>query len=262
LTSKSSNPPSLLETFDQLEESTKQALADMETPLKLGLSALMIAKDRAKYASLSAEYIVAALEAAGVAVDKEQITNAFSRARDRITREIIDEEVHYKLMTKGRREVEQILTQSGIAVSFVEAGKPRSARKTLSEFFTVLSGDISICDPYYGVRSLDALELIPKTCQVRFLTAQTSEKSTALAGPFADFKKEHPQTEMRLFGNSSLLHDRYLISPDALYLLGHGIKDIGNRESFIVRLSKEYASDLITDLQSSFDTKWTTATVL
>lgn len=256
---KLTSPPSLLETFDNLEESIKEALADVHSPLKLGLAALMLAKDRAKHASLSAEHIVAALEAAGVAIDKEQVTNAFSRAKDRITREIIDEEVHYKLMTKGRREVEQRITQSGIAISFIEAGKPRSARKTLSEFLTVLTGDIRICDPYYGLRSLDTLELIPKTCAVRFLTAQTTEKTSALTGPFADFKKEHPQIEIRLFPNPKILHDRYLIAPDSLFLLGHGLKDIGNKESFIVRLSQEYASDLIGELQTSFDSKWTTA---
>lgn len=257
---KSVSPPSLLDAFENLEDSFKEALADLDAPMKLGLAALMLAKDRAKHASLSAEHIVAALEAAGVAVDKEQITNSFSRAKDRITREIIDEEVHYKIMTKGRREVEPLITQSGIAVSFVEAGKPRSARKTLSELFNALTGDIRICDPYYGLRTLDTLELIPKTCAVRFLTAQTSEKTSALAGPFTDFKKERPQTEMRLFHNPKILHDRYLIASDTLFLLGHGIKDIGNKESFIVRLSHEYAADLIGELQNSFNSKWAAST--
>ena len=117
-------------------------------------------------------------------------------------------------------------------------------------------GEARICDPYYGVRSLESLAVIPSNSHVRFLTSHTSEKASSLSGPLSDFKREHPNVEIRILPPPNTLHDRYLLTDENLLLLGHGIKDIGNKESFIITISKSYANDLLTDLKSRFDTLW------
>jgi hypothetical protein len=38
--------------------------------------------------------------------------------------------------------------------------------------------------------------------------------------------------------------------------VGHGLKDIGGKESFVVRLDRGLVPDLLDTLLSSFDAKW------
>ena len=55
------------------------------------------------------------------------------------------------------------------------------------------------------------------------------------------------------------MHDRYVLTDDMLILVGHGLKDIGGKESFVIRLDGEVARDLIATLAPSFDAKWASA---
>ena len=256
-------PPSLLDIFENLDEPTKQLLADVKSPLILGLATLSLAESKAHRSYMSTEHIVAALEAAGVAIKQTQIGNAFSRAGNRISRKVIDSETHYRIMTSGQREIKGLFESPGeISVSYIEGGKPRTARKLLADMLSSLSGEIKVCDPYYGVRTLDALEMIPANCSVKFLTAQTTEKPIKLSGAISDFKKERTQTEIRIFPDPKSLHDRYILSSDLLLILGHGIKDIGNKESFVVSISSDYAGDLLESLKKTFNDRWATSTTL
>ena len=256
MATKRKRPPSLLETFENLDEPTKQALADIKYPLMLGLATLVLSEDRAQRPYLSGEHIVAAFEAAGIAVQRKQVTRAFSRAGNRINRKTIEGEIHYRAMIHGRRDVEPLLQLGKIQVAYVEGGQPRTARKVLRDLVQSFKGEVRVCDPYYGLRTLDALEMIPSFCDVRFLTAQTTEKAVKLTGPIADFKRERPRTELRLFPDPKALHDRYILSVDVLLILGHGIKDIGNKESFVIRISAEYANDLFASIRKAFDDRW------
>jgi hypothetical protein len=249
-------PPSLLEAFANLDQPVKDALADIQNPLMLGLATLVLAEDKAQRQYLSGEHIVAALESAGVAIQRTQITRSFSRAGNRISRKVVDGETHYRVMTHGRRDVEFLLKPGKINVSYIEVGQPRTARKILQQIMKSVSGEVKICDPYYGLRTLDALEMIPTTCKVQFLTAQTNEKPAKLSGPIIDFKRERPKTEMRLFPNPKALHDRYILTSDTLLILGHGIKDIGNKESFVISIAAEYAADLLVSISKIFDERW------
>lgn len=251
-----SKPDGILSVFESLDESTKLGLADIQSPLILGLATLYISDYQAQRPYLSSEHIVAALEAAGVAIKRTQITKAFARAGDKISRKSIDGELHYRIMTNGRRQVEPFLQLGEISVSYIQSGKPRTARKILSELLNSLSGKVRICDPYYGVRSLDALEMIPNSCEVLFLTAQTTENVTRLSGAITDFRREHLNIELRQFPDPKALHDRYVLSQQNLLILGHGIKDIGNKESFVVNISAEYAGDLIDSIGQKFDERW------
>lgn len=154
-------------------------------------------------------------------------------------------------------EVEEQLQVVGI-----KDGKPWSAHTKLEKLFQQVSGMVRICDPYYGTGSLARLILLRGAGDVRFLTqTPDSKEKAALPRLLREFKQEHPHVEFRQHSGKGL-HDRYLVTDDVLILLGHGLKDIGNSESFVVRLDKSLVPDLVDDVVQSFDQKWAAATVL
>jgi hypothetical protein len=236
----------LLETFASLGQGAKDALADADSPLLLSLAALNIAATEAGVERLSAEHIVACLEAAGVAIRKTSVSRALARAGGRVsTTKNEDLETLYRLMTKGRKEIENLLGGELMSVVRIEGGQPRTARRRLGDMLAELKGTVRICDPYYGVRTLDSLDHVPKGCGVRFLTSKTSESARKIQGAIRDFIKERPNTEFRIAANPADLHDRYLLTGDSLLILGHGLKDIGGKESFMIRLERSLAPDLL-----------------
>lgn len=254
-------PKSLLETFHSLSSETKDILADLSSPLLLAFSALNIAHEQADVERLSAEHIVACLEAGGVALQKKSVSRALARAKDRVsTTKNIDGETLYCLMTKGQREILPYLGGGQISVVRVEGGKPRTARLRLAEILSQLKGLVRICDPYYGVGTLDSLDYIPKTSGVKFLTGITSETGRKLSGVLRDFKKERPTVEFRKAATPSELHDRYLVTKEQLVILGHGLKDIGGKESFMIRIGHDLSPDLIKETITTFDSRWGNAT--
>jgi len=165
-------------------------------------------------------------------------------------------------MTPGRREVKPLLSADGIMVSYIEAGTPRTGRRTLADLLRGASGIVRVCDPFYGIKSLDSLELIPEACEVRFLTARPSDDQAKFTRAATDFARERPTTAMRIYPASQELHDRYILTDQSLLILGHGIKDIGARESFVVSVPRQYAGDLLDSLTASFDQRWAAATPL
>jgi hypothetical protein len=253
---------SLLDSFASLDKTIKDVLADTESPRVLAFLILYLAKVRFSTNSLSAEHIVAYLESAGVAVKRKSIGHALSGAKGFVSRNINeDDEVFYKLMIRGEREAEKILSiSSGLAVLRIEAGQPRQARIKLGEILDHLSSVVRICDPYYGVGTLDSLDLIPKNCDVRFITQKTNESTRTISGALRDFYKERPRTELRSASQALKLHDRYIITKQQIMILGHGIKDIGNKESFVIVLDRVFVPNLIDELIISFDRDWVAAT--
>jgi hypothetical protein len=254
---------SLKATFRSLDPAIKLALSKAaSSPMRVGLAALVLAHDLGGVSRLSVIHISQLLEEAGVAVTPIRLTRAFARAGTHVTRSVVDGEVYFRAMTSALALVEPIISSGPIQVIHIEAGKPRSARKKLEELLAPLTGLLRICDPYYGLRTLDALALIPSSCQVRFLSSRSSEKSAKLAGPLIDFRREHPNIQLRVLPPPVPIHDRYILSDETLMLLGHGIKDIGSKESFVVVVSASYARDLLRLLESSFDQHWAKASHL
>ena len=242
--------------FERLDPGVKGALADINRPMMLGFAALALAEQHTNRKTLSATTISDALAGAGVAVTREQVRKAFNKAGDRIRVNSTGDGAYYQLMTKGRREVEDLIAPGPLEVSYIEAGKPHTARMFLKGMLGGLSGKVRISDPYYGERSLDTLAMILPACTVQLLTAKDSGNAASLSRALQDFKREHPNVEIRRFPNPKKLHDRYILAGGDLLILGHGIKDIGERESFVIRISMTHASDLITDMEATFDSRW------
>ena len=254
---------SLLDTFRSLDQATKDMLADLPSPLLLSFATLSIAHKNTNAERLSAEHIVACLEAAGVAVKKKSVSRALASAKDRVSRtQGIDGDTLYRLMIKGERHIAPYLGGGELSVIRTDGTKPRTARLRLGEILAELKGLVRICDPYYGVRTFDSLDHIPTARTVRFLTAKTSETGRKLHGAIRDFKKERPKTSFRRDAVPSSLHDRYIVTKDQLLILGHGLKDIGGKESFIIRLGADLVPDLVKESIASFDARWNKATPL
>ncbi len=150
----------------------------------------------------------------------------------------------------------------GVLVSMVEAGKPRTAHIQLEKLFSEVTGIVRVCDPYYGTGSLLRLDLLTKCSEVRFLTrTPDSGEKLILPKAIAEFKKEHANTHFRCSASADF-HDRYVLSDKEIILLGHGLKDLGNKESFVVKLPDTLAHDVIAAARQSFDNKWHVATAL
>jgi len=166
----------------------------------------------------------------------------------------------------ARRVVELIEYGGGLVdgprVWFLEAGKPRTAHTELSTIFNELSGELRICDPYYGTGSLARLGLLTHCGPIRFLTRIADrQESATLPRLLTEFMKEHPQVSFKRHVNDSI-HDRFILSDKEIVLLGHGLKDAGNKESLITRLPRDIIGDMTDALTQSFDQKWAAATVL
>lgn len=254
---------SLLDTFHNLNKSEKEILADIDSPLILSFAALEIAENKAGVERLTAEHITACLEKAGIAITKRSIINALGRAGNKVSRVNTESgEVSYKLMILGKRELDNHVGRESMDVVRIEGGKPRTARIQLGEILTKLKGYVRICDPYYGVRTLDTLDYIPKSCRVSFLTAKTSDSVRKIQGAIKDFKKENPNVEFRLTNNPADLHDRYIVTNALFIILGHGLKDIGGKESFMITLDNKLVPDLMKEVIHTFDTRWKLATII
>jgi hypothetical protein len=252
---------SLLETFGALDPQLKHVLSDLSSPLLLSLAALEIAAEDADVQRLTAEHIVACLEAAGVAVKRNSVSKALARAGGKVsTSKESSGDVSYRLMTLGRKEIEHLIRRAALSVVRIEGGRPHTARQHLGDLLASLTGHVRISDPYYGMRSLETLDHLPSSAKIQFLTSKTNESQLKVKGAFHDFAKERKNVEFRLLPPPHDLHDRYVLAKDSLLLVGHGLKDIGGKESFVVRLDRSLASDLLDDLIRSFDAKWAGAT--
>ncbi len=254
---------SLLEAFQELDAQAKHALAEIASPLLLSLAALDIAEQRVGVQRLTAEHIVACLEAAGVAVKRNSVSRALARAGSKVSTSVEPSgEIGYRLMTRGRREVEPYLKNSALSVVRIEGGRPHTARQHLAELLGGLSGTARICDPYFGLRTLETIDHIPPKTTIRFLTSKTNESMPKTRGAFHDFSKQRKNTEFRVLPPPHDIHDRYVVTEDSLLLIGHGLKDIGGKESFVIRVEKALAPDLLESLEQSFDAKWANAAPL
>jgi hypothetical protein len=151
-----------------------------------------------------------------------------------------------------------------VKVVLVQTGAVRDSHLEIAALFKELKGDIRVCDPYYGTGSLVRLDCLVHCKSIRFLTLHADKQEQAVIKRYlTEFVTQHSHVEFRL-SSSPDLHDRYVLTEDEVIILGHGLKDVGKKESFVIRLSKEVCGDLIETLSQSFDasgsfrrTEWT-----
>jgi len=140
-----------------------------------------------------------------------------------------------------------------IEVYYFGPSKPHTSRKNFVTILNNLKGEIKICDPYLNKDTLEALEELKNT-KVKFLTLLKKSNLKISSQELKDFKTENNNVEIKGFPHDHL-HDRYIISSDRLFLLGHGFS-VRNKESFIIELPSKFSKDLIQSLTTTFDTRW------
>lgn len=171
-----------------------------------------------------------------------------------------------KISNLGEGYLKSLKKDEPLNIVYVNPNKPRTARRTLEALVRSIPKDeIRICDPYYGVRTLEVLEVFAKYHKkIKFLTARMGhgEKQATLTRAIADFKKEHgSKIEIKVVSANDL-HDRYVISKDQFLIIGHGIKDLGGKESLIVAVQDRYGKDIRKTITASFDARWAKGTIL
>jgi hypothetical protein len=152
--------------------------------------------------------------------------------------------------------------EDGLTAVHVEPGTHRSSHLKLKQFFEELSGELRICDPYYGTGTLHRLDGLTHCSSVLFLTRYPDDdEKSFIQKAIEEFRKQHRQVEFRRC-RSHEIHDRYILAPERLILLGNGLKDIGGKESFVVQLPKAMFGDVLKSVRKSFDKHWEGATPL
>ncbi|MFZ3012037.1 MAG: hypothetical protein WA060_03540 [Minisyncoccia bacterium] len=172
-----------------------------------------------------------------------------------------------KISIIGEKHLKGLRKDGLLNVVCIDPKKPREATQNLEQLVkSIPKGELLICDPYYGVRSLDVLEeFIKYHPKIRFLTREkgSREKITALTTAITHFKKQYPATkiEIRLI-NTRDFHDRYILSKDRFLIIGHGLIDLGSKESLIVMIPDQFGKDIRKTLTQNFNTRWAAGTTL
>jgi len=237
-----------------------------KAPLDAGLWCLYVSKDEFGVNYLTYEEIRTILEEfLDIPITVKKLQKAFAPVvGKKIIRSLSGEGL--KISSLGETYLKELKKDDPLNVLYVSPNKPRTTRKTLESLVkSIPKGELLICDPYYGLRTLEVLESFAKHHKkIRFLTARVGggEKQAPLSRAVADFKKEYKKrVELRTVSHNDL-HDRYIISKNQFLIIGHGIKDLGDKESLIVVVQDKYGKDIRKTITTNFENRWTAASPL
>lgn len=195
-------------------------------------------------------------------IHKNSISKALSRAGKKIKR-------HgggfVEIMGPGKKELEKLRSLDQNKITLITGERPWTDKN--KEFMGLISGlkrEIFILDPYYGLETLHVLSSFGNTKKVYFLTSKMGggETPALVNKEIARFKKEFKNIEMRTYPKFDELHDRYIISDNFFVIVGHGLKDIGNKECFLIAIPAEDVKEVITTLKINFKKRWKNSTIL
>ena len=71
-----------------------------------------------------------------------------------------------------------------------------------------------------------------------------------------DFIKEFPNIQIRASQGAGEMHDRFVVDQNCMLMLGHGLKDLAKKDSFVVVLDRKFAGDTATRALHWFDRHW------
>lgn len=155
-----------------------------------------------------------------------------------------------KLENKGSER-----TNGEIQTVYIEAGKPVTALRKISEILEKISGDVLICDNYFGLKSIINLYKLANAKSIKFICGNINGDKDAIVKLLKEYNQERKVLEVKLFDKAQL-HDRYIITKDSLIILGHGFADLGNKESLIILIPINLVGDMHLDLTNRFNQKW------
>lgn len=233
-------------------------IQDCQTPLLKSLWALKVATLQNMNAGfITAAEISAILLRAEVNLIPLRAHRALARAGDAVARKGNGQGTQYRIVGEGARLLEEGARRQGPLTFYVTGKAPWSDRRfVIKEAVKKISGEVRIVDKYFGMESLDFLQDFDKNRSIRFLTSRPSKDLGRLQREVARFKKEFPNAEFKAYPTPHEMHDRYLLFGSEVWFVGHGIKDIGGKESFVVILQDPFAKDMRSTLRASFEERW------
>jgi len=185
------------------------------------------------------------------------INRALARAGNAVARRTNGQVTEFRIMGPGERLLDEKAGKQGPLTLHVTGGAPWSDRRFVAkEAAKKAVGTLRILDKYFGLESLDFLQGVQQNRTIRFLTTYPMKNLGHLQREVAIFKKEFPNSEFKAYPFSKELHDRYILFDNEAWLVGHGIKDIGAKESFVVILQDPFGKDIRKSLLESFEARW------
>ncbi len=236
-----------------------------EKALDAGLWVLWVHKEKLGQENyLTAGEIRDVLRSLGASFKEIELIKAFARADKKVDVERINNKSAYKIMRKGIDYLKSSAGGEGVAVYFIEGNQPRTDRKKLEDVVTKTKGEIKIVDKFYSRESLDMIEKFAQKSKIAWLTASISrnEDETKFKSELSRFKSQYKHILIRKHAKEYELHDRYIVTDDALILFGHGLIDLGRKESFILVFKDDTAKEIRSLLSARFDEKWQKASNL
>lgn len=258
------NNTGLLKKFTNVDTSNYPDFDNFSKPLGQGLWVLWVAKEELKIKRLSSDQIALIIvNVKETSIGTKSLVTSFNRAGKKIHRYKENNEIYYEIMKVGKEYLLSLVKTNKISTIYFEPDKRyTSKRLLLRTILNNLKGELRIVDPYCGMRTLDILSNIKN--KVLFLTRldnlRTKDKNSFLRD-LKDFNPEHRNTEIRNYQYNDI-HDRYIISSKSLIILGHSIKDLGNKESFAIVLYKHTSRNIFEALIENFNRRWKKASTI
>ena len=249
----------LIRKFEKVNFDAYPDFYNYETPLDMGLWVLWVSKEELNIKKLNSEQIAFIIrEIMEISINSKSIVRSFNRAGERIHTYKENDTVYYEIMKAGKDYLSSQEKKEYINLFYFEPDKRFTSKRILSKnILKNIEDDLSIVDPYCGIRTLDILTNIDDR-KVRFLTnienLRNKNKKRFLR-ELQDFKKEYPNIEFKNYLYTDI-HDRYILSSNKLVLLGHSIKDLGRKESFSIILDKDTNKNIFEVLLENFNRRW------
>lgn len=246
--------------FSKIDTSDFPNFYNYKTPLEKGLWVLWIVKEKLNIRKLTAGQIASIIiNEMEVSIDDKSIINSFNRAKGKIHVFRENDEFYFEIMKAGKDFLVSQTKEGSIEIFYFEPEKKFTSKRILSKnILDNLQDEVKILDPYCGERTLDILKDVKSSISVRLLTRieNIREKDRKkFLRELKDFKTEKKNIKFKNYLRADI-HDRYIISSNFLIILGHSIKDLGNKESFAVVLDKHMSRSIFEDLVENFNRRW------
>jgi hypothetical protein len=265
----------LLEKFKKVDTSDFPDFYIYTRIMDKGLWVLWVAKEKLGEGKLAAAEISSIIrDVKEVSIHPIAIAQSFRKAGQKIHIHHVTGLAFYEIMKAGKDHLRTVAREAATAgavagkdevqVFYFEPGKTYTPKRLLAkDILAGLTGELRIVDPYCSERTLDCFKDV-KARAIKLLTRVENLHQRArerFLRELQDFKSENPDMEFRDYPNTDL-HDRYIISPSSLVILGHSMKDLGAKESFAIVLNEKISRNLIEALSESFDRRWKQSTPL
>jgi len=249
----------VLEKFAKLDTSDFPDFHSYRTVLEKGLWILWVTKERLGIRKLDAEKIASIVrDVEESSIYPKSIISAFNRAGDKVHAYRENDTIYFEIMKTGRDYLLSREKEDAVELFYFEPDKRFTSKRILSKnILNTFEGELKIVDPYCSERTLDIMKDVADR-KIRFLTRVENlrgREREQFLRDLEDFKSEYKTVEFRSYPYRDI-HDRYVVSPDFLAILGHSIKDLGSKESFAVLLDERTSKNIVEALNENFDRRW------